>query len=85
MDDNRLEGAAREAMGRAQAAVGDLADDPQSQLRGRFNQAFGRAQNLYGQASDHARTANDWVSDNPWPAAGIAAAVGLVVGLILAS
>ncbi|MGH7024745.1 MAG: DUF883 family protein [Caulobacteraceae bacterium] len=85
MDDNRIEGAARESVGRAQATFGDAMDDTGSQIRGRVNQAFGRAQNLYGQASDHARTANDWVADNPWPAAGIAAAVGLVVGLIIAS
>ncbi|HEY5288620.1 MAG TPA: CsbD family protein [Caulobacteraceae bacterium] len=85
MDENRIEGAARERVGRAQASFGDAMDDPESQVRGRINQAMGRAQNVYGQAADRARTANDWVSENPWPAAGIGLAAGLLIGLILAS
>ncbi len=85
MDENRIEGAAREAIGRAQDAFGGAIGDVPTQLRGKVNEAAGAAQNLYGRAADQARQTHDWVSDNPWPAAGVAAAIGLVIGLIVAS
>jgi len=85
MDENRIEGAAREAVGRAQDAFGAAIGDAPTQLRGKLNEAAGAAQILYGRAADRARETHDWVSDNPWPAAGVAAAIGLVIGLIVAS
>lgn len=85
MDENRIEGAARESIGRMQDAYGAALGDTSSQIRGKVNQAVGAAQNLYGRATDQARQTHDWVSDNPWPAAGVAAVIGLVIGLILAS
>ena len=85
MDENRIEGAARESIGRAQDAFGAAIGDVPTQLRGKLNEAAGAAQNLYGRAADQARHTNDWVSDNPWPAAGVAAAIGLVIGLLVAS
>ncbi len=85
MDENRIEGAARESVGRAQEAFGAAIGDTPTRIRGKFNQAAGAAQNLYGRAADGAAQTHNWVSDNPWPAAGVAAAIGLVVGLIIAS
>jgi len=83
MEDNRIEGAAREAVGRAQDTFGAAIGDTGSQIRGKLNQAMGKAQNLYGQATDHASTASDWVSENPWPAVGVAAVIGIVLGLLI--
>lgn len=85
MDDNRIEGAARESVGRAEEIYGEAVGDTGARVRGKINQALGHAQNLYGRASDSARGTNDWVVDNPWPAAGVAALLGLLIGLIIAS
>jgi ElaB/YqjD/DUF883 family membrane-anchored ribosome-binding protein len=89
MDENRIEGATKEGLGRLQDTFGAAVGDAGSQVRGKLNQAAGAAQNLYGQAADQARQlggqTQDWVSENPWPAVGIAAAVGLVLGLLIAS
>jgi ElaB/YqjD/DUF883 family membrane-anchored ribosome-binding protein len=85
MDENRIEGGVREKIGRAQDALGAAVGDAPTQIRGKLNEAAGVSQRLYGRAADRARQTNDWVSDNPWPATGVAAAIGLVVGLILAS
>jgi ElaB/YqjD/DUF883 family membrane-anchored ribosome-binding protein len=85
MDEHRLEGATRESVGRMQQAYGEATGDAVSQVKGRANRILGVAQNAYGQAADRARDTDLWVSANPWPAAGVAAAIGLIVGLIIAS
>ena len=85
MDENRIEGAARESVGRAQEAFGAAIGDTPTRIRGKINQAAGAAQNLYGRAADGAAQTHTWVSENPWPAAGVAAAVGRVVGLLISS
>jgi ElaB/YqjD/DUF883 family membrane-anchored ribosome-binding protein len=38
---------------------------------------------MIDQAKDAARTADQYVRDNPWGAVGIAAAAGLLVGLLI--
>lgn len=55
MDENRLEGAAREIGGKAEEGVGRLAGNARLQAEGAISQAAGRAQNLYGQTADTAR------------------------------
>lgn len=85
MDEHRLKGAARESVGRMQEAYGEATDDPVSRVRGRTNRILGIAQNVYGRTADKARDTDLWVSGNPWPAVGVAATIGLVLGLIIGS
>src|SRR5947207_10816580 len=59
MDKDRIVGSAKEFAGRAEGAVGDLADDAKTQASGRAREAAGTVQNLYGQAKDAARDAGE--------------------------
>jgi uncharacterized protein YjbJ (UPF0337 family) len=54
MDENRLEGAARDFGGKVQTGYGRVTGDPEVAAEGKLNQALGTAQNLYGQAKDSA-------------------------------
>jgi ElaB/YqjD/DUF883 family membrane-anchored ribosome-binding protein len=87
MDENRIEGVVREGIGRVQDAYGGGVGDLGVQARGKLNEAAGEAQNLYGRALDQARDiadeAAELIRDQPYAAAGVAALVGLVVGLLL--
>ncbi len=55
MDENRLEGSARNLGGKVQEGVGRATGDTKSKVEGVMNQAAGTAQNLYGQAADVVR------------------------------
>jgi uncharacterized protein YjbJ (UPF0337 family) len=55
MDENRLEGSARNLGGRVQEGVGRVSGDTKSKVEGVMNQAAGTAQDLYGQAADIVR------------------------------
>ena len=57
MDEHRAAGAARNAGGRIEEAVGDVTGDTRSQVRGAMNRAQGTAENLYGQTKDAASDA----------------------------
>ena len=59
MDKDRIVGAAKDAAGKVEGAVGDIAGDPKTQASGRAREAAGTVQNLYGQAKDAARDATD--------------------------
>ncbi len=59
MDKDRIAGATKEFAGKAEGAVGDMANDASIQATGRLREAAGTAQNLYGQAKDAARDATD--------------------------
>ncbi|UPK36593.1 CsbD family protein [Bradyrhizobium sp. 186] len=59
MDNDRIVGSAKEFAGRAEGAIGDLADDAKTQASGKAREAAGTVQNLYGQAKDAARDATD--------------------------
>jgi len=59
MDKDRIAGSAKEAAGRVEGAVGDLAGNAQAQAAGLAREAVGSVQNLYGQAKDAARDAGD--------------------------
>jgi len=81
MDENRVEGGFREAAGRVQNAVGGLASDAATQVRGKVNQAAGQAQQAYGQAVDEAR---DVTTENPAVALLTTFGLGVVFGLLIA-
>ena len=59
MDNDRIPGSAKNFVGRAESAVGEITGDAKSQAEGRAHEAAGTMQNLYGQAKDAARGATD--------------------------
>lgn len=56
MDRDRIEGAGREAVGKAQKVVGQLVDDHETEVRGAVEEVRGTAENLYGRAKDTVRS-----------------------------
>jgi len=78
---------AEEMLTRAAAETGDKALDLRSQVETKLLRAKLSLQELEGEAVDRAKAAaratDDYVHDNPWRAVGIAAAVGVVVGLLM--
>ena len=78
---------AEEMLKRAAAETGDKARDLRSQVETKLLRAKLSLQEIEGHAVDHAKAAaratDDYVHDNPWQAIGIAAAVGVVVGLLM--
>lgn len=63
VDTDRVTGAAKEFVGKAQGAVGDLTGSKSDSVEGRFREAQGSAENLYGQAKDTVRHAADEAAD----------------------
>ena len=55
MDENRVEGTARNVGGKVQEGFGRFTGNARAQAEGLANQAAGAAQDLYGQAADVAR------------------------------
>jgi len=66
---------------------GERASDLRSQVETKLLRAKLRLQELEADALDKtkaaARATDDYVHDNPWQAIGVAAAIGLLVGLVL--
>lgn len=73
----------------ALADTGDVANEKFHALRGRLRHALdhgcGRARDLAAAARRQASHADEWVHQNPYAAAGIAAAVGVVLGYVVAA
>ncbi len=65
MDENRVEGTARNLGGKAQEGLGRATGDLKTSIEGLVNQAAGTAQDLYGQTADVARqtatTLDSWL------------------------
>jgi uncharacterized protein YjbJ (UPF0337 family) len=80
MDENRVEGAARNFGGRIQDAVGAVTGDAETQARGQVNRMAGAAQNAYGQAVDGVR---EFASEQPITAVVSALGIGIIIGLLL--
>jgi len=78
---------AEEMLKRAATETGDKARDLRSQVETKLLRAKLSLQELEGQAVDQAKAAaratDDYVHDNPWQAIGIAAAIGVAVGLLM--
>ena len=78
---------AEDMLKRAAAETGDKARDLRSQVETKLLRAKLRLQEIEGEAVDRAKAAarvtDDYVHDNPWQAIGVAAAVGLAIGLLL--
>lgn len=88
MDENRLEGTARNLGGKVQEGVGRVSGNAKTQAEGALNQAAGTAQDLYGQAADAARqtatTFDSWlrgtIETQPYTTAIIALGLGWLLG-----
>ena len=52
MDENRVEGTARNIGGKVQEGIGRITGDAKTQVRGMANQTAGATQDLIGQAAD---------------------------------
>jgi uncharacterized protein YjbJ (UPF0337 family) len=59
MDKDRIAGAAKDAVGKVERAIGDVTGDAETKASGRVREAAGTVQNLYGQAKDTAKDASD--------------------------
>lgn len=86
VDENRIEGAARNMGGKLQDAVGGLTGDTGTQARGKANQAAGTAQNALGSATDMASewsgAVADAAKDRPLTALLVALSVGYVLRML---
>ncbi|MFZ2079595.1 MAG: CsbD family protein, partial [Xanthobacteraceae bacterium] len=88
MDENRLEGTARNLGGKIQEGVGRAAGDTKTKAEGLMNQAAGTAQDLYGQTADAARqtatTLDAWLRNSietqPYTTAVVALGIGWLLG-----
>lgn len=78
---------AEEMLKRAASETGDKARDLRSQVETKLLRAKLSLQEIEGQAVDSAKAAaratDDYVHDNPWQAIGVAAAVGVAIGLMM--
>ena len=88
MDENRIEGTARNLGGKAEEAFGKVTGDARKRTDGLVNQAAGAAQDLYGQAVDTAReTATTFersqrhtIETQPYFSALVALGIGWLLG-----
>jgi uncharacterized protein YjbJ (UPF0337 family) len=88
MDENRVEGTARNLGGKVQEGAGRVMGNTKSQAEGMVNQAAGAAQDLYGQATDTARdtalTFDKWlrhqIETQPYATALGAIGIGWLLG-----
>lgn len=79
VDENEIEGTAREFGGRVQDAIGGLTGDACTQAKGKWNQAAGKAQQTFGDAAEELR---ENVSNSPLTALAIVGAACLVLGFL---
>ena len=80
VDENEVEGTARDIGGKVQDAVGGLTGDPETQAEGKLNQAAGKAQKMVGSLAEDLR---DNVVDQPLTALAIVGGLGLALGFLL--
>jgi uncharacterized protein YjbJ (UPF0337 family) len=88
MDENRLEGTARNLGGKIQEGVGRATGDTKTKAEGLMNQAAGTAQDLAGQTADAARqtatTLDAWLRNSietqPYTTAVVALGIGWLLG-----
>jgi uncharacterized protein YjbJ (UPF0337 family) len=88
MDENRLEGTARNVGGKVQEGVDRATGDAKTKTEGVMNQAAGAAQDLYDQTADVARqtatTLDDWlrntIETRPYTSAIVALGIGWLLG-----
>ena len=88
MDENRVEGTARNLGGKDQEGFGKVTGDARAQAEGVVNQAVGATQDLSGQAADTVReTASSFekalrhtIETQPYTSAFVALGMGWLLG-----
>jgi uncharacterized protein YjbJ (UPF0337 family) len=88
MDENRVEGTARNLGGKAQEGFGKVTGNARAQAEGVVNQAVGATQDLSGQAADTVReTASSFekalrhtIETQPYTSAFVALGMGWLLG-----
>jgi uncharacterized protein YjbJ (UPF0337 family) len=88
MDENRIEGTARNIGGKVQEEMGRATGDVKTRAEGLTNQAMGAAQDLYGQTADaareHAATFDTWlrnqIESQPYTTALVTLGIGWLLG-----
>jgi uncharacterized protein YjbJ (UPF0337 family) len=83
MDDNRIEGTAREFGGKVQGAAGDLLGDSKTSAEGRVNEAVGRLQENYGAAADQIRGLSEELAERVHESPLLAVLVSVGIGYLL--
>ena len=98
MSEDRIEGAAKQGVGKLQDAAGGLVGSDKTQAKGKINEAAGSVQNTYGQIKDQAADVLDqardqagdvyeqvesYVREQPLAAIGVGVGVGVVLGMLL--
>ena len=87
VDENEIEGAVTEGVGKLKDAAGGLTGDTSTQAEGKIDQLQGKVQSEYGDLLDQARDQFEDVTalmrDQPLAAIGIAAGVGFLLGWLL--
>ena len=98
MDENEIEGAAKNIGGTAKSAFGDLTGDASTQASGAIDQVVGTAQKTYGKLKDQASGAGsvlvdqldeastflgDAVAERPLTSLLIAGAIGYVFAMLV--
>jgi uncharacterized protein YjbJ (UPF0337 family) len=81
VDTNRIEGAAKDTVGKLQDGMGGLLGDSATQAKGKVKQVTGQAQGYYGDTLDSVR---DATSDQPLIAIAVATGIGFVLGALIA-
>jgi uncharacterized protein YjbJ (UPF0337 family) len=86
MDENRLEGTARNLRGKIEEGFGRATGDVDTQRRGVADQVTGAAQDAYGQAADATRNLDQWVRNmietQPYTSALVALGIGWLLGRV---
>jgi uncharacterized protein YjbJ (UPF0337 family) len=89
MNTDKIEGMARNVVGKAQEGLGDMAGDSGYQAEGMGRQVAGRAQEAYGDVKDGARDAvrqvGSVVEQQPVLALLVAGAIGFALGSLMTS
>ena len=84
VDKNRIEGTAREAVGKVEDAAGELLGDTETQAAGKIRQAAGILQSAYGKAADEVQDATGSIiqiwEEQPVIALLVTLAVGFFLG-----
>jgi uncharacterized protein YjbJ (UPF0337 family) len=87
MTDDRIEGTVNNGAGKFEAGIGRILGDSNTEISGKIREVSGKVQDAYGKAQDGARAAMDridpFVTEKPYAALGIAAGVGLLLGLMM--
>lgn len=79
----QVRGGVRQAGGHVQEAAGSV-QETLGQVADQARAAVSKASDVYGRASEGAHDAAQWVEEQPFVAMGLAAAVGLLAGLLIA-